>query len=256
MPKWKLQAVEPDTCDPWTEDYQYLDPILVIELEAILGRDLTPAERTALEETRQHNFSGCRYYELWNSLDRLGTPIVVCSSERICSGHAVGTEAAKGKLKWADGNWKDVGNYITYQRDWFRWLNRLEWIARDPRDRQGNPQPIPEQIASFTSEPTTPGSVTSPSQAEQDDLTTMYEWNRDHNDRKGTALDIMRTELNVGTEEERKTFDESISWRFEGTGDTRLLYVDSGGLLSVAERTRVASAADIQFGLDKVVVEG
>jgi len=130
MPKWKIQAVEPNTCDP----------------------------------------PGCRYYELWNSLSPPpATPVVVCAVVRICPPHAVATNATKGTLLWEDGNWKDIKSYIQYQRDWFKWVNHQEWLARDPRDEFGDRQPMPPQIAPFTTEPVTAGSVTAPPQAEQDE---------------------------------------------------------------------------------------
>lgn len=251
MPKWKIQAVEPNTCEPLDLlrnflDWEVGDPGFPVEVEGI--------KRT----------NGCRYYELWNSLSPPPqTPVVVCAVLRVCKAHAVpalvgidGGLSALTKLKWVDGNWKDIKSYIKYQKDWFRWVNHVEWIARAPKDEFGDLQPMPPQIASFTTEPITPGSVTAPSQAEQDDLAQVYAWNREHNDRMGTSLEIMRSELKLSTDADREAFDEKVIWRFEGAGDTRLLYVNSRGLLNNQERNRVEGSVDIQFGPNKVVVEG
>jgi hypothetical protein len=212
MPKWKIQSVEPNTCEP----------------------------------------PGCRYYELWDSLSPPpATPVVICSIGRICPAHAVATSAARLKLLWADGNWKAIGAYIQYQRNWFKWVNHQEWLARNPLDEFGDPQPMPPQIASFSTEPVSPGSVAAPPKAEIDDMDRIYAWNREHNNRMGQSVAIMLAE---------RTFDdaqkERITWRFEGVGDTRVFYINSGGLLSNEERTRVQAAADIAFGPGKVVVEG
>jgi hypothetical protein len=212
MPKWKIQAVEPNTCEP----------------------------------------PGCRYYELWDSLSPPpATPVVVCGVDRICPAHAVASRATKGKLKWADGNYKDFKSYIQYQRNWFKWVNHQEWLARNPLDEFGDPQPMPPQIVSFATEPVTPGSVTTPALAEINDLNRCYAWNQDHNNRAGQTKAIMLAE---------RVFDEAqqerITSRFEGAGDTRVFFINSGGLLTNEERTRVQAACDIQFSPGKVVVEG
>ena len=221
MPKWKIQSVEPDSCEPFT-----------------------------LPDGRQVN--GCRYYELWDSLSPPpATPVVICGIDRVCPAHAVATPAGRGKLRWADGNWKDFKSYIQYQRSYFKWINHQEWLARDPRDEFGDRQPMPEQIVPFSAEPVTPGSVAAPPAAEQADLTRVYNWNKDHNNRQGQALAIMLAER-AFTDGQR----DAVVRRFTGVGDARVFRINSAGLLTAQQRTRVQAAADLQFGPGKVVVEG
>lgn len=253
MPKWKIQAVEPNTCEPFDETIPITPEKLGIWERLAVALGITdPAPTT---EAIHHN--GCRYYELWDSLSPPpATPVVVCAVIRICLAHAVGTNATKGKLKWSDGNWKDIKSYIKYQREWFRWVNHQEWLSRAPKDEFGDLQPMPPQIAKFTTEPVTAGSIVTPSQAEQDDLVQVYAWNREHNDRMNTSLAIMRNELGMTTDADREQFDEAVTWRFEGHGDARLFFVNSGGLLSNQEKNRIEATVDIQFGPGKVVVEG
>lgn len=256
MPKWKIQAVEPHTCDPFTEEVPATYDAEALAFFALLG-EIPPA-------TKIVKANGCRYYELWNSLSPPPlTPVVVCAVIRVCPAHAVpalvpapGGRVDKPLIKWADGNWKDEKAYIKYQRDWFRWVNHREWLIRAPRDGFGDLQPMPPQISKFTTEPVTPGSVTAPSQDRQDGIDQVYTWNREHNDRMGTTLAVMRNELGMVTEEQLNQFDKAVTWRFEGHGDTRLFFVNSGGLLSNQEKIRIEATTDIQFGPGKVVVEG
>ena len=197
MPKWKLQAVEPDTC----------------------------------------NTPGCRYIELWDvEADPLLRTQTVVAFDRVCAGHA--STVSPDKMLWEDGNWKNKVAYIAYQRAWFRRLNHVAWLIDNPSE------PMPPQIAEFTSDPVSPGSVASPSRAEVDGMNEAYAWNKRDNIRKNTSLDLVETE--VGTRDE-------ATWDFTGTGDTRTLTVTEP-TLNDAEAARVQSALDIQFGTDEVTV--
>ncbi len=212
--------------------------------------------------------------------DALAVPrvISVAAIPFVCAGHAVLTDAGRGKLRWMDGNFKDLAAYIDYQKQYFFYINNQEWQQRvldgDIPKPWRRPSMTPEAILRAQKMPTvnfrdksvplenwgtespTTGTVARPAQAEVDDLDRVYAWVMQHDDWMTTALGAMRQELGLSTKEELKQFQETSSWHFEGTGDARLLYVNSGGLLSNQERNRVESAIEIQFGPGKVVVEG
>lgn len=95
MSKWKLQAVEPDTCEGVAQG------------------------------------QGCRYIELWDvEADPLTRTHTVVSFDRVCAVHQ--DTVVTDKILWADGNWKDKKAYIEYQRAWFRHQNYLEWQQKHP----------------------------------------------------------------------------------------------------------------------------
>lgn len=221
----------------------------------------------------------CMVYEIFDAMSpNPKTTLVVAAISFTCTGHTVATNAGKGTLRWMDGNFKDLAAYIDYQKQYFFYINNQEWQTRvangdipRPWNRpsmtleailQAQKMPtvnfrgVSTPLTNWGTEPPTTGTVVRPTQAEIDDLDRVYAWVMQHDDWMSTALGAMRQELNVSTEEELKQFDSMVSWHFEGTGDTRLLYVDSGRQLSNQERTRIESALDIQFGPDKVVVEG
>ncbi len=229
MPKWKLQAVEPSTCEPIIQEFRVEDPI---EGPKVLTR----------------KFRGCRYIEMYDILLPRPQTIFIAGVERICSAHAVSSNAAMGKLRWSDGNWKDAKKYIVYQREWFLWLNNQQWKARVAAGMIPANEPMPPQIAGFNREPATAGSVDPPPQEEQDDLDTIYRWNREHNDRYLSTIQVagaLRADLNR----------EAVSWHFEGHGDSRLLFAHTNQLTR-SEALQLQASLDIQAGLGKVVVEG
>ena len=202
MVKWKLQAVEPDTCDP----------------------------------------PGCRYLEIWDAEVAPEARVhTVAAFERVCPAHA--DTVPSGVMQWADGNWKNLGAYIDYQRAWFRRLNHVEWLQRFPNGEQA----MPPQIASYTADPVTPGSVAAPPQAQRDGLARAYGQNRDHNQRKNLAIGIPGS-VRAGIDTSR------ITWTWTGAGDARVLTVNCGGQLTNQQRTQAQAICDVQFSPGKVVI--
>lgn len=156
MVKWKLQAVEPDTCDG-----------------AAQGQ-------------------GCRYLEWWDAdAPPQARTHTVAAFERICSAHDDAGAAVirdDDLMLGFDGNWKPRAAYIEYQRAWFRRLNHVEWQAT----RGG--EPMPPGISSFTSDPVTTGSLPAPAQAARDGLARVTALARTHNVRKNSSLNAMKVE--------------------------------------------------------------
>ncbi len=199
MPMWKLQGVEPDTCDP----------------------------------------PGCRYIELWDSLsDPLTRTHTVVGYDRVCPAHT--ENVVTDKLLWEDGNWKDKAAFIQYQRNWFRHENHVRWLVENPGEQ------MPPQIASFTSDPVTSGSVAPPPQAEIDGMANAYAMTKTHNNWKNTIRSAAISVEGAGEDE--------VSWYWVGVGDSRVLHVVLP-TLNNQQRNRLQSIADIQFGVGKIVVE-
>ena len=201
---WKLQAIEPDTCDP----------------------------------------PGCRYLEWWNTDDPPETRQHFHGGfERVCPAHADPDIEIGVLLSPWDGNWRDAKAFIEYQRAFFRRRNHVEWLARGITDA------MPAAIASYTTDPVSPGSIAEPVLAKRDALARGYQRNKDHNVRKNAMLNaasVEKADINL----------ELVRWRWEGTGDARVLYIHSGGQLSAQQRTRLQNLANIQFGVGRVVIEG
>lgn len=200
MVKWKLQAVEPDTCDP----------------------------------------PGCRYLEWWDAEadpdDRVHT---VAAFDRVCPAHA--DTVPTTEMLGFDGNWKPKKEYIEYQRAWFRRLNHIEWLERFP---EGD-EPMPPQIAGFTSDPTTTGSVSPPPVAAREGMVRAYGRNRGDNQRKNLSL-LLPVDPDLDPSQ--------AEWSFTGTGDNRVLTI-AWRALSPARRDQAQRIADIQFGPGKVIVQ-
>ena len=179
--------------------------------------------------------------------DTDATPRVVetVGIERTCSAHT-GTFPAN-RILWADGNWKSASAYITYQRDWFRWRNLQQWQQRVAAGENiGAPPP---QIASFTTEPATSGSVPAPSAGEVAGLNQIATWNASHNARKNLTLSAVIVEYG------RQLEDAGVTWSWAGVGDARVLTIRLNGILSTQKVSRVQNAADIQFGPGRVVIQ-
>ena len=238
--KIKMQAVEPDTCDP----------------------------------------PGCRYLELWD----VDAPAElrehrVAAFERTCPAHA--TDLPVGLLLWWDGNWKPLDRYVAYQRAWFRRLNHVEWLqraaaleawyaargGRHPTAREwaadgthpaADPAArglvgyaadnMPPQIAVFTVDPATTGSLPPPAQARQDGLARAYGWNRADNARKNVAIDLLVAEV--------PTLDRNlVTWAGAGAGEARALTVRHGGQLTPQQAARARAQHEARFGANLVAVE-
>ena len=231
MPKYKIQRSAPDTCELTPIEYEVIDPIEGLKIVT--------------------KYFGCIYIETYDVLLPPGSRVVtIASIERVCIAHVVGTEAAKGKLLWHDGNWKDHDKYIKYQQDWFLWLNVQQWNARKVAGLIPANEPLMEELLPFRIEPTTSGTVSIPPAQEVTDLQTIYDWNIENNARLGDSLEIIKTETT-----NEKTHDLSTH-RWELAGDSRLLYINTNQNLAVGTISRIQSDADIQFGIDKVVIEG
>ncbi len=204
--------------------------------------------------------------------DAMITPYVlsVAAIPFICTGHAVASDAGKGTLRWMDGNFKGLADYIDYQKQYFHYINNQEWQTRvengDIPRPWNRPTMTPEAILraqvmptvtfrgisvpnTWSTEPITTGSVTRPSVAEIADLDRVYAWVIMHDDWATQTRAMMLTE--------KSDIDKqltTINW--VGVGDTRVMHIDSNGQLSSPEKTRVQSDADVQFGTGKVVVDG
>lgn len=196
MSKWKLQGVQPDTCD----------------------------------------LPGCNYIELWDVEEAPPRTIQIVAFKQVCPAHIATVPI--GKMLWEDGNWKDLKDYIEYQRKWFRRQNHIAWLIDNPDE------PMPKQIARLTSDPVSPGSVSAPPQAEIDNMSTVYAQNQEHNLWKNIAVQSIVEE---GIDR------EDISWVFTGIGNTRTLTVTAPGL-SIAQRNNARSKVDIQFGPGKITI--
>lgn len=186
----------------------------------------------------------CRLIQRWDT-DANPRIVETVGAERVCSAHV--DSFPTGKMLWADGNWKDTAAYIAYQRNWFRWRNLQQWNERLSNGEQIGAPPV--QIASFTEEPATAGSVAAPPAAEVAGLTRIHNWNMAHNARKNLTIDAVVAEYGQRLE------DMGITWTWEGVGDSRILNVQLNGLLNIQSRQRVQAAADIQFGSGAVVIE-
>lgn len=183
---------------------------------------------------------GCSYIELWDvEVNPILRVLTVVAFNRVCPGHAA--TVSPDKMLWADGNWKPKKEYIEYQRKWFRRLNYLKWQVDNPDEK------MPAQIANFSSDPVTTGSVIAPSQEEIDGMNQAYNWNKADNLRKNTAIRLITVEADI--EEER----DRVDWSFMGTGDSRVLSIDAK-MLDAGQTNRVKAALDIQFGPTKVVI--
>lgn len=149
MVKWKLQAVEPDTCSG----------------------------------------GQCRYLEWWDvEADPLTRTHTIAAFEKVCTAHSdpdILAHLAADMMLGFDGNWKPRRAYIEYQRAWFRRLNFTEWQA----DPEKAAQPMPETIRGYDTDPVTTGSLPAPAQAHIDALARVGGWNRRDNVRKNQAID-------------------------------------------------------------------
>lgn len=235
-PKWKLNRVTPLICDRTPGEISYTIPET--------GEEIIEIRR-----------EGCVYHHLWDVLSPKPWFPIIAGLEKICPAHIAVTDAAKGKLLWADGNWKDLEAYQDYQRKWFLWIGNVKWKARVQAGLIPASEPMPKANVQWSNEPPTSGTVPTPTQAEMDDMVLVSGWVRENMDRFGVTKALFIQELGITTEEQQKLFDAAWIWRMEGHGDSRLLYV-SGSLLSNLQISRVESAVDIQFGPGKVVVEG
>jgi len=165
----------------------------------------------------------------------------VAAFERTCSAHA--DDLPEGVMLWWDGNYKPLTEYIAYQRAFFLRRNHTEWQARFPNGEQ----PMPETIASYTSDPVTTGSVAAPEAAKLTGLARAYSRNNQHNARKNQAIGIPGS-VRAGIDLTR------ITWTYSGVGDARVLTVNCGGQLTTQQRNQAQNLADTAFGPGKVVV--
>lgn len=201
MALWKLQAWEPDTC-------------------------ASPS---------------CRIYMWWDAeLAPESRVHTVAGYERVCSVHTTDYPVGKLQSVW-DGNWRDMGQFIDYQRAFYRRRNHVEWLEKHPNDA------MPETIAGFTSDPVSPGSVAEPPLAERNGLARAYAWGLEHNSRKNLTISIPPA-VRAGIDVSR------ITWGWSGTGDSRVLTINCGGQLTNQQRTQAQNIADTQFGAGKVVI--
>lgn len=235
-PKWKLQSVEPVTCDPIVRRFVLHDPI---------------------EGWKMVNkvYSGCRYVELYDILvPEYEREYYISAVFRICPAHSVSSKCCSGKLRWSDGSWKPLDLYLEYQKKWFFWLNYHQWKARVAAGMVSPEEPMPLDIVKYEEEPLTTGNVTSPSEEEQTDMSIVYAWNKDHSNRYSAVMGIFKSR-GVKLVDESKEQVPLISWKFQGHGDDRILYIDCKKQLSRTQLSEVQDICNIQLGPNKVVVE-
>jgi hypothetical protein len=184
---------------------------------------------------------GCRILTIWD----VEAPVDqrehrIAAFERVCPAHQV--DMPVGMLLWWDGNWKPLKEYIEYQRAWFRRLNHVEWLEKNPDEQ------MPETIRGFTSEPVTTGSLPAPARAKHDGMVKAWGWNQRDNMRKAQAIDAMESEM--------QGFDrDKVVAKWSGKGESRKLIVSSGGQINEQVRQRVAAIMDIQHGVGHVTIE-
>jgi len=180
----------------------------------------------------------CKYVEMYDIEQPPPRTITVVAFMRVCPAHA--TTLPVGKMLWQDGNWKNLNDYIDYQRRWFRRLNHVQWLEKHPNE------PLPSGIVSFTSDPVTPGSIPAPPQIEIDNMNQAYNLNKEHNRWKNQAVGAIKAAIGEDPQE--------VSWEFSGVGANRTMVVTSPDL-SVSQRNQARSAMDIQFGPGKVSID-
>lgn len=214
----------------------------------------------------------CQVYEIFDAMavDPNAT-LVVAAIPFKCKGHATATNAGAGTLRWMDGNFKNLADYIDYQKQYFFYINNQEWqtrVANGDIPRPWNrPSMTPEAIlraqvmptvnfrgksiplSNWGTEPPTTGTVTSPSLAEVTDLERIYDWVMMHDDWASQTYAMM-------TAEKFGFLREFAITTWVGVGDSRVLHINSGDQLNKVEQTRVQDSADIQFGPGKVTVTG
>ncbi len=214
----------------------------------------------------------CMVYEIFDAMaPNPGATLVVAAIPFVCAGHAVGTDAGQGTLRWMDGNFKDLADYIDYQKQYFFYINNQEWQTRvadgdipRPWDRPAmtsaqilEAQRMPtikfrgvsKPLADWGVEPVTTGSVTPPSLEEIIDLDQVYSWVMEHDDR------LMQTHAMMKVE--NSDYDRRLAVAtWTSTGATRVMHINSNGQLSSVEQSKVQNIADIQFGPGKVMVDG
>lgn len=182
----------------------------------------------------------CRYLELWNTDDPpLARIHKISAFERQCTAHA-DPNIPIGVMLWEDGNWKNLEDYIKYQRRWFLHKNYKDWKIKYPD------KGVPSSLKRSATEPTTSGTINSPKKKEYDAMEIAYAINKENNMRKNSTVQAARMK-----DAER----DDISWYWTGTGDTRILH-EVIPTLSVQDRNDLQSIADIQFGTNKVIIEG
>lgn len=238
---WKLNRFGPSVCNRVPVQITYYD-----------GEE----EKTEIRPT------GCIYHHLF---DVLAPPYSqtriprVASIERICSAHEVSSNAAKGKLLWGDGNWKDLDLYIEYQREWFHWLDNRRWKAKI---EAGVPDydEIPKQIAKYSIEPIPPGSVRAPSTPEVSDMNRIFNWVHQQDAWLGTCISLLAVESGIDPPSKRATklamraFRKQLGWKFIGAGDNRALIFESNGVVNSTQLSRIRDIISIQFGPGKIVL--
>lgn len=185
----------------------------------------------------------CEVLEWW---DAEATPEarvhILGGYERVCTAHAdpeIDTDILQDP--W-DGKWRDRKAFVEYQKAWFRHLNYEEWTARTD-------EAPPESIRGYREMPSSPGEVAEPPPSRGQAMQRVRGWAYGHNGRKNLTQALAMAER-VGLDVER------ITLRWEGHGDSRVLYVHFNGQLTQQQRNRVQNAANLQFGTGTVVIEG
>lgn len=176
---------------------------------------------------------------LLQTFDAEASPRVVTllGIEEACPAHPLPSATAGVHGRWHDGRYFDPGQLIEQQRQWFRWRVRQDAIAAGRPEIPDGPDVEPPMPAELPD----PGLV----QAEYDQV---YTWSLGDNRLQQDTFGIAEATAAIDREQ--------IDWWYEGVGDARTLHVDFRGAASVPQRSQIQSAADIQFGAGRLVIEG
>ena len=242
--KWKINRFSPVVCDLVPTAFQWEDPIEGTKTEIKLA--------------------GCIYHHIFNVLAPKFTPDRIpriCAIEKVCTGHAVESDVVTGKLLWGDGKWKDLNKYQDYQRDWFFWLNNMQWKAKVRAGIISPDEEVPQEIKDWNEEPPTPGSVDGPFWQIRYDMGRIWDWVHLHDGWLADTVHLMKVEANVidpattkiRSKEADIEFTENCKWRFEGSGDNRTLHFIEH-TLNKAQVSNVQGAIEIAYGPEKVYI--
>ncbi len=167
---------------------------------------------------------------IYERFDTLAEPriVVVAGYKQRCGGHDDGLAFPTGMIQATgfDEAWRDMDTHMNWERAFYRFATN-----------QGT-------------DPVTPPAGRAPSKDETDGVTRAYTWHRRDNRLKGAVVQ-------QGLTLERGDIDlDTVSWWFEGVGDTRRLHVDTANQLTPQQRSRVEAATELSFGPDRITWEG
>lgn len=186
---------------------------------------------------------------LLQKFDAEANPRVVTlfAIEKACPGHPMPSAPENDVGLWHDGNWYGVQELIKKQKEWTKWRVRERAVAELRRELPLGPSREPQEP------PTKP----TPSAAHREEFDQTYLWSV--RDEKVFSLSremaINEAKIDRSTPE-ANSFRDNIFWWFEGIGEERQLHLDFQGSLSSQHHNNISAAVDIQFGMNRLVIEG